>query len=108
MKQNSNGEKHDLIKIIEDANAEVEAWFEDDTGGDASHKKLIKGVIDKFLKMFISDDAESQFLLADPTMKSILERLAISVVDSKNLGLGTLNRLFMATELLHLKRKVTT
>lgn len=48
LKQNSNGEKHDLIKIIEDANAEVEAWFEDDTGGDASHKKLIKGVIDKF------------------------------------------------------------
>lgn len=105
LKQNSNGEKHDLIKIIEEANAEVEAWFEDDTGGDASHKKLIKGVIDKFLKMFISDDSESQFLLADPTMKSILERLAISVVDSKNLGLGTLNRLFMATELLHLKKK---
>lgn len=105
LKQNSNGEKHDLIKIIEDANAEIEAWFEDDTGGDASHKKLIKGVIDKFLKMFISDDSESQFLLADPTMKSILERLAISVVDSKNLGLGTLNRLFMATELLHLKKK---
>lgn len=105
LKQNSNGEKHELIKIIEDANAEIEAWFEDDTGGDASHKKLIKGVIDKFLKMFISDDAESQFLLADPTMKSILERLAISVVDSKNLGLGTLNRLFMATELLHLKKK---
>lgn len=105
LKQNTNGEKHDLIKIIEDANAEIEAWFEDDTGGDASHKKLIKGVIDKFLKLFISDDAESQFLLADPTMKSILERLAISVVDSKNLGLGTLNRLFMATELLHLKKK---
>lgn len=105
LKQNTNGEKHDLIKIIEDANADIEAWFEDDTGGDASHKKLIKGVIDKFLKLFISDDAESQFLLADPTMKSILERLAISVVDSKNLGLGTLNRLFMATELLHLKKK---
>lgn len=105
LKQNPDGEKHELIKIIEDANADIEAWFEDDTGGDASHKKLIKGVIDKFLKLFISDDAESQFLLADPTMKNILERLAISVVDSKNLGLGTLNRLFMATELLHLKKK---
>ena len=105
LKQNPDGEKHELIKIIEDANADIEAWFEDDTGGNASHKKLIKGVIDKFLKLFISDDAESQFLLADPTMKNILERLAISVVDSKNLGLGTLNRLFMATELLHLKKK---
>ena len=105
LKQNPNGDKHELIRIIEDANAEIEAWFEDDAGGDASHKKQIKGVIDKFLKLFISDDAESQFLLADPTMKNILERLAISVVDSKNLGLGTLNRLFMATELLHLKKK---
>lgn len=64
-------------------------------------------MIDQFVKLFISDDAESQFLLADPTMKNILERLAISVVNSKNLGLGTLNRLFMATELLHLKRRVT-
>lgn len=105
LKQPQNGDKHELIKIIEDANAEIEAWFDDDTGGDASHKKLIKGVIDKFLKLFISNDAESQFLLAEPTMKNILERLAISVVDSKNLGLGTLNRLFMATELLHLKKK---
>ena len=105
MKQNPNGGKHELIKIIEEANDEIEAWFEDDAGGDASHKKQIKGVIDKFLKLFISNDAESQFLLADPTMKNILEHLAISVVDSKNLGLGTLNRLFMATELLHLKKK---
>lgn len=105
LKQDPNGDKHELIKIIEKANTDIEAWFEDDTGGEASHKQLIKGVIDKFLKLFISDNAESQFLLADPTMKNILERLAISVVDGKNLGLGTLNRLFMATELLHLKKK---
>ena len=105
LKQNPNGEKHDLIKIIEEANAKIEKWFDDDTGGETSHKRQIKGVIDQFVKLFISDDAESQFLLADPTMKNILERLAISVVNSKNLGLGTLNRLFMATELLHLKKK---
>lgn len=105
LKQNPNGEKHDLIKIIEEANAKIEKWFDDDTGGETSHKRQIKGVIDQFVKLFISDDAESQFLLADPTMKNILERLAISVVNCKNLGLGTLNRLFMATELLHLKKK---
>ena len=105
LKQNPNGEKHDLIKIIEEANTKIEKWFDDDTGGETSHKRQIKGVIDQFVKLFISDDSESQFLLADPTMKSILERLAISVVNSKNLGLGTLNRLFMATELLHLKKK---
>ncbi len=105
LKQPTDGSEHELIAIIKKANEEIENWFDDDTGGDASHKKQIKSVIDGFLKMFISEDAESQFLLADPTIKNILERLAIGVVDSKNLGLGTLNRLFMATELLHLRKK---
>lgn len=105
LKLPTDGSEHELIAIIKKANEKIENWFDDDTGGDVSHKKQIKGVIDGFLKMFISEDAESQFLLADPTIKNILERLAIGVVDSKNLGLGTLNRLFMATELLHLRKK---
>lgn len=105
LKLPTDGSEHELITIIKNANEEIEKWFDDDTGGDTSHKKQIKGVIDEFLKLFISEGAESQFLLADPTIKNILERLAIGVVDSKNLGLGTLNRLFMATELLHLRKK---
>ena len=105
LKQPANGVEHELITIIKRANEEIENWFSNDEGGDTSRKKQIKGVIDGFLKLFISEDSESQFILADPTMKSILERMAISVVESKNLGLGTLNRLFMATELLHLRKK---
>lgn len=105
LKLPQDGSEHELITIIKNANEEIEKWFDDDTGGVTSHKKQIKGVIDEFLKLFISEDSESQFLLADPTIKNILERLAISVVDKKNLGLGTLNRLFMATELLHLRKK---
>lgn len=105
LKQPADGVEHELITIIKRANNEIEDWFSNDEGGDASRKKQIKGVIDGFLKLFISDEAESQFILADPTIKSILERMAISVVESKNLGLGTLNRLFMATELLHLRKK---
>lgn len=105
LKQPADGGEHELVSIIRRANEEIKDWFADDEGGDASRKKQIKGVIDGFLKLFISDEAESQFILADPTIKSILERMAISVVESKNLGLGTLNRLFMATELLHLRKK---
>ena len=105
LKPPSDGNEHELISIIKQANQEIEEWFANDEDGDLSRKKQIKGVIDEFLKLFISNSAESQFLLADPTIKSILERLAISVVDRKNLGLGTLNRLFMATELLHLRKK---
>ena len=105
LKPPSDGNEHELVSIIKQANQEIEEWFANDEDGDLSRKKQIKGVIDEFLKLFISNSAESQFLLADPTIKSILERLAISVVDRKNLGLGTLNRLFMATELLHLRKK---
>lgn len=81
LKQNSNGEKHDLIKIIEDANAEVEAWFEDDTGGDASHKKLIKGVIDKFVKMDICDFDAILKLMQDEQIDGIIHLAAESHVD---------------------------
>lgn len=102
LKQPKDGGEHELITIIKKANEDIENWFNDDNDGALSHKKQIKDKIDSFLKMFISNDAESQFLLADPTIKSILERLAISVLNGKKLGLGTLNRLFMATELLHI------
>ena len=102
LKQPKDGGEHELITIIKKANEDIENWFNDDNDGPLSHKKQIKDKIDSFLKMFISNDAESQFLLADPTIKSILERLAISVLNGKKLGLGTLNRLFMATELLHI------
>ena len=105
LKSTADGSEHELITIVKEANKSVESWFANEEGGDNSRKMQIKGVVDGFLKLFISEDAESQFLLADPTLKSILERLAISVIDSKNLGLGTLNRLFMATELLHLRKK---
>jgi putative ATP-dependent endonuclease of the OLD family len=38
------------------------------------------------------------------TLKSILERLMLSIEDCRNPGLGTLNRLFMAAELVHLSK----
>lgn len=105
LKHKGGESDHELVRIIRQANKDIEEWFNDDEGGNDSHKKQIKGVIDNFLNLFISDDVESKFYLSDPTMRNILERIAIGIVDSKNLGLGTLNRLFMATELLHLKKR---
>lgn len=105
LKQKGGESDHELVRIIRQANKDIEEWFNDDKEGNDSHKKQIKGVIDDFLNLFISDDVESKFYLSDPTMRNILERIAIGIVDSKNLGLGTLNRLFMATELLHLRKR---
>ncbi len=102
--KDENNNPHKFISVFEKANAEIEEWFENDDYGDKSPKKQIKDVIDGFLKMFIDESYASKFFLANPTMRNILERISISILESNNLGLGTLNRLFMATELLLLKK----
>lgn len=96
--------KHEFIKIFEEANQKIENWFSNDEGGERSNKRQIKGIVDSFLKQFIDNESESRFFLSNPTMRNILERIAIGILNSHNLGLGTMNRLFMATELLHLRK----
>jgi putative ATP-dependent endonuclease of OLD family len=97
---------HPFINWFSDVNQQIKNWFEDDNNeeGQQSNKAQIKDVIDKFLQDFISDAIGSKLSLANPDIKSILEKVSIGIDGSKNLGLGTMNRLFMATELLHLKR----
>lgn len=96
--------KHEFIQIFEEANQKIENWFSNDEGGEASNKQQIKGIIDSFLAQFVGEGSESRFFLSNPTMRNILERIAIGILNNHNLGLGTLNRLFMATELLHLRK----
>lgn len=96
--------KHEFIKIFEDANQKIENWFSNDDGGESSNKQQIKGIVDSFLQQFVGEGNESRFFLSNPTMRNILERIAIGILNNHNLGLGTLNRLFMATELLHLRK----
>ncbi|MCF0038697.1 ATP-dependent nuclease [Dyadobacter fanqingshengii] len=40
-----------------------------------------------------------------PKSRNILEKISLGIVNGENLGLGTMNRLYMATELLHLKKE---
>ena len=65
----------------------------------------MKGEVDKFIKAFYSKNKESNFGVLGNNLKSILEKLELSIKDELNPGLGTLNRLFMASELLHLQKK---
>lgn len=97
--QTSNGKKHELEDIFDNANDEVNKWFDD-----AEAKMQIHDVIDKYLKQFITQSAESEFLIANSNLRSILEKISIVVKGQKNLGLGSLNRLYMAAELLHLQK----
>jgi putative ATP-dependent endonuclease of OLD family len=108
---------HHLIELFNDFNSSVEKYFEgkgisiDDNGNtqdviltDENGKKL-KEEIDGYIKSFYDDSTETEITVIEGSLKSILEKLELSIKNGRNLGLGTLNRLFMASELLHLNKK---
>lgn len=90
---------------INSANSAIEKWVDDETGGDRSPKKLIKGVIDSFVHSFISNSKESEIIISEANIRNILEKLSVLIKDEINPGLGSMNRLYMATELLNLRKE---
>ncbi|MFN4027508.1 MAG: ATP-dependent nuclease [Flavobacterium sp.] len=106
-KNKGDDKKHDLEEIFKDANEKVKNYFNDDTekiDGQKSNKKQISEPINTFLKDFIDDNYISKFDITEAEIKSILEKISLGIDGKNNLGLGTMNRLFMAAELLHLKK----
>ena len=110
-------EGHDLFKkgadgkeLFEDyvatANKQIKEWFEDDTAenGQLSNKDQIKGIIDGFLGSFIQKDTVSSFSISGSHIREILEKLSLNLDGATRPGLGTMNRLYMAAELLHLQK----
>lgn len=91
---------HPLVEKFERINTEVEEYFRSVEG--AGH---IKDNIDSYIKGFYGEEKESLFEASKNDIKSILEKLSLSLNSQKNVGLGTLNRLFMAAELLHLNKE---
>ena len=99
--EGGNG-KDEFERIFLTANKGIEDWFTDNEDG-----KQIKEVIDTFIHGFISDNKNSKLDIASPNIRSILEKVSITIQDAVNLGLGTQNRLYMAAELLHLQNDAT-
>lgn len=98
---------NDLIKIFSGLKEELEGYFKgvDNTGQPkATEGKQIKDKIDNYIKDFYSKNNESEFESTSTNIKSILEKLTLTLKGEPNPGLGTLNRLFMAAELLHLTK----
>lgn len=91
---------HPLVEKFERINTEVEEYFRSAEG--AGH---IKDNIDSYINGFYGEEKESLFEASKNDIKSILEKLSLSLNSQKNVGLGTLNRLFMAAELLHLNKE---
>jgi len=99
--------KHEFTEWFGDINKKIKDWFEDSTPliGGKNNKEQIKDVIDNFLKEFIDEEVSSVLHLSQPEIKAILEKLSLAIDGATNMGLGTLNRLYMAAELLHLKKE---
>lgn len=102
-------ESHILMKIFEDFDTSIEnyfKWLEKDGEtklNDLEWEKL-KNEIDNYIKNFLDKDKEWNFWVSDWTLKNILERLELTIKWEINPWLGSLNRLFIASELLHLER----
>lgn len=108
-----NKETHKLIDIIRDANTSISNYFNgkdfsgellEDSGG----KDILEEIntyLDKFSRH--GNPLKSNIMIADTKLKSILEKLSLILFNNKA-GLGSQNLLFIATELLLLKREEFT
>lgn len=100
---------HDLITIFSEFNESIEKYFEgtEKDGitplGDLLGRDL-KEKIDNYIHRFYDISKESNFSVYEGKLRQILEKISLTIKDEMNLGLGTLNRLFMASELIHLNR----
>ncbi|RTY97108.1 DUF2813 domain-containing protein [Flavobacterium sp. RSP49] len=105
-KKKDKNSTHEFENIFEDANNLINEWFTDDCKTnefDSTNKALIKENIDISLGKFIDDEHKSKLEIGNPEIKNILEKISLGIIGKQNLGLGTMNRLYMAAELLHLK-----
>lgn len=110
------GKDHDLVAIFETLRGELKKYFRGEfkvikmlegtpTDTFPAEGKQIKEKIDGYVKGFYDDSHETVFDAASNDIKSILEKLTLQLLDEAHPGLGTLNRLFMAAELLHLNKE---
>lgn len=104
-KKGANG-KELFENYVATANQQIKQWFEDEVAedGQLSNKEQIKGVIDGFLGSFIQKDTASSFSISGSHIREILEKLSLNLDGTARPGLGTMNRLYMAAELLHLQK----
>jgi len=101
---------HTITKIAEKANKQIEGYFKgkDENNSDIpdqSGKNLLSD-INEYLKEFFTEkeiNKIAKFAISGQSLSGILEKLILDLTE-ENSGLGSYNRLYIATELLLLKR----
>lgn len=109
---NVSTHEHHLLAVTKKANKAIQNYFkglgDDDVSklDDQSGKNLLDNV-NLYLTEFFTEKEKNKianFSISDPNLKSILERLALDLIETKA-GLGSYNRLYIAAELLLLRRQ---
>lgn len=98
-------EKHELENIIENANQQISEFLDDvKTKSTDQDSPNILESINSYIENFrqIDDPRKASVKIADPELHKILKTLGLELEENSS-GLGTLNKLFMAAELLHLE-----
>lgn len=95
-------ENHYLNEVFARFNTELEGYFKNEKKGDNKGKKL-KEKLEGYLKRFFGQERYTNFSITKKKLKEILEILKLAL-EEENLGLGSHNLLFIATELLNLER----
>jgi putative ATP-dependent endonuclease of the OLD family len=110
-------ESHHLVELFRNFNKGVKEYFEDtpedepvrDGGNEDKVEseypgRKLKRQIDSYLQAFSSPDALAAIGILDGNLREVLEKLILSISSDPNPGLGSLNRLFMAAELVNLSK----
>lgn len=107
---------HELVTIFNRLSTDLENYFkgefvthrDDEQGVPQEYApqegRAIKDKIDGYIKDFYDERHQTLFNSTTNNIKGILEKLSLYLENQTNPGLGTLNRLFMAAELLHLNK----
>jgi putative ATP-dependent endonuclease of the OLD family len=90
---------HKLVLAMEDANKKIEDYFDEEYTDGRSLTNDIEKLLSDFYDSTDQSKAKSRFSVSRNDLTSILRKLSLDTEDV-NLGLGNLNLLFIATELL--------
>lgn len=101
---------HVLLHLLEAFNGSIEGYFVGtDHSGTVIDDQLGKGLkdrIDTYIGALYQQGRKTSLAVTERAqLRSLLEKLELSIQGETRPGLGTLNRLFMASELLHLNKK---
>ena len=106
----SKSPDHVLLQELTQFNASIEGYFRGVNHADVEindrRGKALKDQIDTYISALYQEGCTTNLAVTERSqLRSLLEKLELSIDGETRPGLGTLNRLFMASELLHLNKE---